>query len=71
MSTRKTVTFVTGNKKKLEEVAALLKGNSSIELVHRGLDRKLNVTFACLGDNGKHAVSDDRSFKQARNTVIL
>ncbi|XP_039269506.2 inosine triphosphate pyrophosphatase-like [Styela clava] len=38
MSQRKTVSFVTGNKKKLEEVVAILKGNKSVEFVHTPLD---------------------------------
>lgn len=35
---RKTVTFVTGNKNKLDEVAAILKGCKNIELRHQALD---------------------------------
>lgn len=43
---RKTITFVTGNKKKLEEVVALLKGNTNIELVNESVDREYPSSFS-------------------------
>lgn len=39
MAVKQTIKFVTGNKNKLREVAAYLKGNESIDIVNVNLDR--------------------------------
>jgi len=36
----KTISFVTGNKNKLEEVMSILKGNESIKVCSISIDRK-------------------------------